>query len=84
MTDNFFKITLETNENLLAIDSYGNQDRNSSISFSDDLTQVDIVGNGWKKVDLGNGYTITENTILEFDFQSTAEGEIHGIGFDTD
>ncbi|HIK33828.1 MAG TPA: hypothetical protein IGS31_21155, partial [Oscillatoriales cyanobacterium M4454_W2019_049] len=71
MTDNFFKITLETNENLLAIDSYGNQDRNSSISFSDDLTQVDIVGNGWKKVDLGNGYTITENTILEFDFQST-------------
>ena len=31
-----------------------------------------------------NNYNITENTVLKFDFQSTAEGEIQGIGFDND
>jgi len=38
--------------------------------------------NTWQSVAFN--YTVTSNTILEFDFRSTSEGEIHGIGFDTD
>lgn len=72
--------TLET----AGISSYGNQDLNSFVSFSEDKSQIEIEGNAWKKLSLGNGYTVTHNTILEFEFQSTAEGELHGIGFDTD
>jgi hypothetical protein len=44
---------------------------------------VSLSGNVWKKVDLGS-YNVGPNTILEFDFSSTAQGEIHGIGFDDD
>ncbi|MDH6072887.1 hypothetical protein NWP30_00565, partial [Chrysosporum ovalisporum CS-1034] len=36
-----------------------------------------------KKLNINN-YTITKDTILEFEFQSTRGGEIHAIGFDTD
>ncbi len=39
-------------------------------------------GNTWKKYPLD--YTITSNTILEFEYKSDHEGEIHGIGMDTD
>ena len=41
-----------------------------------------MVGNAWKQVALN--YTVTANTVLEFDFESAAQGEIHAIGFDTD
>ncbi|MCP4429169.1 MAG: calcium-binding protein, partial [Chloroflexi bacterium] len=41
-----------------------------------------ITGNGWKKVAIP--YTVTANTMLEFDFESSVQGEVHGIGFDTD
>lgn len=45
--------------------------------------QLDLAGNTWKKMDIG-GYNITEKTILSFDFRSDVEGEVQGIGFDTD
>lgn len=38
--------------------------------------------NAWKKIPLV--YTVTPNTVLEFDFQSSIEGEEHAIGFDSD
>ena len=37
--------------------------------------------NTWK--DIALNYTVTADTVLEFDFMSTVQGEIHGIGFDT-
>ncbi len=41
-----------------------------------------LSGIAWKKVALP---TVFEpDTVLEFDFQSSDEGEIHGIGFDSD
>ncbi|CEJ46474.1 Uncharacterized protein (Fragment) [Umezakia ovalisporum] len=56
----------------------------NGFAITQNQTQLELKGNTWKKVDFGNNYTITANTILEFDFQSTIEGEIHGIGLDND
>ncbi len=71
------------------VTSYGAEDllaRSMSLEdatpTTDGFETIDFAGNSWKKIDLG--YTITANTVLEFDFQSTAEGEIQGIGFDND
>ena len=66
------------------IESYGAaaQDVGSTTTIEDSGATLHIVGNGWKKV--GVPYNVTTDTVLEFDFSSGAEGEIHGIGFDTD
>lgn len=59
----------------------GGQDQGGTINFLDDGVGVDIQGNRWQQV--LDTYQITANTVLEFDFRSTDQGEIHGIGFDT-
>lgn len=41
-----------------------------------------IRDNAWKSIPFN--YTVTANTVLEFQFYSFTEGEIHGIGFDND
>ncbi|MCP4544637.1 MAG: hypothetical protein GY832_46645 [Chloroflexi bacterium] len=66
------------------IQSYGGsgQDKNPTVTVEDAGATLHIVGNGWKKIAFP--YTVTSDTILEFDFKSGARGEIHGIGFDTD
>lgn len=65
------------------IESYGGgQDENPTVSIEDGGTTLRIVGNGWKKIAFP--YDITADTVLEFDFESSVEGEIHGIGFDND
>ncbi|MGB0716033.1 MAG: PKD domain-containing protein [Phycisphaerae bacterium] len=65
------------------ITSYGGgQDVNATVSVEDTGSTLHLTGNGWKDLDFP--YTVTENTILEFDFKVTETGEIHGIGFDTD
>ena len=68
----------------LMIQSYGgtNQDIAAQTSIEDDGKTLTLLGNGWKKINYD--YTITADTILEFDFKSSREGEIHGIGFDND
>ena len=38
--------------------------------------------NTWKKAFYG--HQITPDTVLEFEYQSNAEGELQGIGFDND
>ncbi|WP_013334412.1 Ig-like domain-containing protein [Gloeothece verrucosa] len=58
------------------------QDIKSTVTVSSDGKSLKIVGNGWKSINLP--YTITSNTILKFEFQSTAQGEIHGIAFEND
>ncbi|WP_343843075.1 calcium-binding protein [Bowmanella denitrificans] len=57
-------------------------DLTGQAEISDDGKALNLTGNLWKKIDVN--YPITPNTILEFDFSSTAEGELHGIGFDND
>ncbi len=66
---------------LAAVGSYGGgQDQGTStVNGNGELI---IADNAWKSISLN--YTVTANTVLEFDFSSTDQGEIHGIGFDND
>lgn len=58
----------------------GGQDAGGTVTqFTGGVT---LDGNLWKKI-LVN-YTVTANTVIEFDFRSTLEAEISGIGFDND
>ncbi len=69
----------------LVVTGYSVQDvQTKELSTSDDFQSLRFIGNTWKKVALGDAYTVTANTILEFDFQSSDQGEIQGIGFDND
>lgn len=63
------------------INDYSGQDAGISTNYNNGATFY-TANNGWKAIEYN--YTVTPNTIVEFDFKSTLEGEIHGIGFDTD
>ena len=69
---------------LFDVTSYGGsaQDKTGTVEILDEGTTLRLTGNLWKKISYP--YQITPNTVIEFDFSSTARGEIHGIGFDTD
>jgi hypothetical protein len=71
-----------TTNNYLITSYDPNQDITGTVNTSADNKQVELQGNTWKKLDIGN-YTITNNTLLKFEYQSTKLGEIQGIGFDT-
>jgi hypothetical protein len=71
------------NFNNFAIESYaGRQDKNGAVSIEDGGATLRLVGNLWKSIELP--MTITADTVLEFDFSSSQQGEIHTIGFDND
>lgn len=59
---------------------FGNEDVNPTMSIEENGNALRLQGNSWKKISLP--YTVTANTVLEFDFQSSSQGEVHGIGFD--
>ena len=66
-----------------ALDIYDlSQDNGVTVIIEDSGDTLRLEGNGWRKINLP--YTITADTVLEFDFKSTEEGEIHAIGFDVD
>ena len=60
----------------------GSQDAGGSLIVIEDGDGFILDGNLWKKV-LVN-YTVTADTVIEFDFKSTLEAEISGIAFDND
>ena len=69
--------------NSYSIDPFSaSQDVTGTFSVEDGGTTLRLAGNTWKKIDFP--YTVTPNTVIEFDFASSQQGEIHGIGFDTD
>ncbi|WP_425236616.1 hypothetical protein [Ulvibacterium sp.] len=53
-----------------------------SFEIQDNGNTIKIDGDAWKKTELN--YSVTENTILEFDVRIVGLGEIHGILFDND
>ena len=68
--------------NAYSILSHGGQDVSGTFQIQDAGATLFLNNNTWKYIPFN--YTVTANTVLEFDFRSTAEGEIHGVGFDTD
>lgn len=63
--------------------AYGNnQDGEGQVGLGANNQGVVLQGNRWIKVPFN--YEIQSDTVLEFDFISLDEGEIHGIGFDDD
>ncbi|MEA5510329.1 M10 family metallopeptidase [Crocosphaera sp. UHCC 0190] len=85
-------ITVDKNTQTGILESYGNasvyngksspQDTTQAIvTYSSDGNEVTIDNNGWKQFSLDD-YNITANTVLTFEFKSSKEGEIQGIGFD--
>ncbi len=67
--------------NALGVDSYGGVQDQGSFSIGSGGAQLNIANNAWKSIPMT--YVVTPNTVISFEFQSTSQGEIHGIGFDT-
>ena len=63
------------------VNSYGGSQDNGTVTVNGSGWVI-LNGNSWKAIDLN--YQVTANTVIEFDFGSTTQGEIHGIGFDSD
>ncbi len=59
----------------------GSQDQLGTAIVRNDGATLHLTGDRWKMIDYT--YIVTPNTVLEFDFSSTAQGDIHGIGFDS-
>lgn len=66
--------------NSYTVTAYGNGQDNGTFSINDGGATLQLNNNAWK--DISYNYTVTANTVIEFEFSSTAQGEIHGIGFD--
>jgi hypothetical protein len=58
------------------------QQGSGTVTVADGGRTVRLDGNVWQKVDLD--HTVTEDTVLVFDFRSDSEAELHAIGLDTD
>lgn len=71
-------ITINFNDTPIV--SYGGNQDQGSATILDNGETVRLQNNAWKAILLD--YEVTENTIISFDFGSTQQGEIHGIGFD--
>ncbi len=65
----------------LAVSSFAEQDKGNAVITSDG-SGITLTNNAWKQ--LLTDVTIASDTRLSFTFQSDVEGEIHGIGFETD
>ncbi len=60
--------------------SYSNQDGTGTVSVVDGGDTLLMEGNRWRRT--VQTFNVTPFTVIAFDFMSTSEGEIHGIGFD--
>ncbi len=60
--------------------SYGTNQDGGTHQLQDEGNTLYLQNNAWKAIMLN--YTVTPNTKISFDFRSTVEGEVHGLGFD--
>ncbi len=70
------------NFNDFTITSFSNQDSAGNFSIGSGGSSLTLTNNTWKYIALN--YTVTANTVIEFEFSSTSQGEIHGVGFEND
>jgi len=60
--------------------SYADQDVSGNVTVEDGGATLFLQQNTWRRTT--ELFTVGPNTVLEFDFSSTDQGEIHGGGFD--
>ncbi|WP_267641611.1 type IV pilin [Haloarchaeobius amylolyticus] len=60
----------------------GSQNGDGETTATDGGATVTMRGNQWRYID--HSYNVTSDTVLAFEFDSTAEGDIHGIGLADD
>jgi len=68
--------------NSFTITGFSNQDNAGDFSVVSNGSGLSLSNNTWKYIAMN--YTVTANTVIEFDFSSSSQGEIHGIGFEND
>lgn len=61
------------------INSYGGSQDRGTFELPTPNTLA-IYDNAWKSIEYN--YSVTTQTVIEFEFKSTVQGEIHGIGMD--
>ncbi len=66
--------------NSLNLTSYSNQDVSGTFSVDASGDTLTLTNNTWKRS--VSTFNVTANTVLEFQFASSQQGEIHAIGFD--
>ena len=65
------------------LSNYGVTHNESDVYYvADDGRTLHMADNTWK--DIALDYTVTDNTVIEFDYFSTKAGQIQGLGFDRD
>ncbi len=76
------KAPVSLNFNDFSVGDYGSNQNNGSgsVNIEDGGASLRLQGNRWQQI--AYDYTITANTMLEFDYSSSSEGEIQAIGFD--
>ncbi len=57
----------------------GNGNDFGTYTVQDNGATLYMTGNAWKAIEVN--YTVTPNTVLQFDFRSTVPGEIHEVSF---
>ena len=62
--------------------AYSNQDGVGSVTSEDSGATLALIGNRWRRTI--ETFDLTPFSVLEFEFRSDEQGEIHGIGFDRD
>jgi hypothetical protein len=66
----------------LTMTDYDTQNVSNSYEVLDGGDTIHLMDNTW--IQTTNSYAITANTMLEFEFSSGSQGEIHAAGFDGD
>ncbi len=71
---------LGINFNDYVVESYGSFQDVGDAEVMNNGTTLKIENNAWKAININ--YNVTAGTVLQFEFGSSIEGEIHGIGLD--
>lgn len=66
----------------VSINSFATQDANGANSVGSGGASLTLTNNTWKYIPFN--YTVTANTVIEFEFSSSSQGEIHGVGLEND
>lgn len=68
--------------NNFPLTAFSNQDGTGTVNILDGGATLSMVGNRWRAST--QTFTLTPNTVVEFDFASGVQGEIHGIAMEED